>query len=48
VAIETTFGNKILHTVDINIGQWVIGIALATSIIWVEEIRKYWVRRKLT
>ena len=45
VAIETTFGNKILHTVDINIGQWVIGIALATSIIWVEEIRKYFVRK---
>jgi len=44
IAIETTFGNRILHTVDLNLGQWVLALSVSTLIIWVEEIRKFFIR----
>ena len=44
IAIETTFGNRILHTVNLNIGQWVLALSVSTLIIWVEETRKFFIR----
>lgn len=46
-ALETALGNKILHVEGLKVEHWVLGIALATSIIWAEEVRK-WVYRLRT
>lgn len=46
IAIETSFGNRILHTVDLSFGQWVLALSVSTLIIWVEEIRKFFARNK--
>ncbi|HLA03724.1 MAG TPA: cation-transporting P-type ATPase [Patescibacteria group bacterium] len=40
IAIETSFGNRVLHTVDLDFGQWVLALSVSTLIIWVEEARK--------
>jgi len=44
LAIETNFGNKILHTQSLAIGHWILAVGVSTLIIWVEEIRKLIVR----
>lgn len=44
IAIETSFGNRVLHTVDLSFGQWVLALGASTLIIWVEEIRKFLAR----
>jgi len=40
LAIETSFGNKILHTQNLATGHWALAIGASTLIVWVEEIRK--------
>ncbi len=44
VVIQTKFGNEFLHTVPLSFGDWVLGIAVSTFIIWVEEVRKLLVK----
>jgi len=44
VAIETNFGNRVLHTTDLNFGQWMLALGVSTLIIWVEEVRKLFAR----
>ena len=44
LAIETNFGNKILHTQSLAIGHWILAVGVSTLIIWVEEVRKLIVR----
>ena len=38
---------KILHTTPLSLSEWLIIIPIAGSIILVEEIRKFFYRRKL-
>ncbi len=38
--IGTAWGNRVMHTTGISFNDWVLGIVLATSVIWVEEARK--------
>lgn len=38
--IETGWGNKILHTTNLSIEHWLLAIGVATTVIWIEEIRK--------
>lgn len=45
---ETQIGNNLLHTTNIRPVHWVLAIAAATSIIWVEEIRKLIHRLKIS
>ena len=46
-AIYTPFLQKILHTTPLSILEWLIIIPVASSIILVEEIRKFFYRRRL-
>src|SRR3989338_5411985 len=42
LVIETSFGNKIMHTENIKIEHWIMALLASTLIIWVEEARKMW------
>ncbi|MCR4333819.1 MAG: HAD-IC family P-type ATPase [Patescibacteria group bacterium] len=44
LAVYTPFLQKILRTVPLSLSEWLTIIAVATSIIWVEEIRKFFYR----
>src|SRR3989338_3051356 len=46
-ALYTPFLQKILHTTPLSLSEWLIIITIAGSIILVEEIRKFFYRRKL-
>jgi len=46
LAVYTPFLQEILHTVPLTLSEWVMIIAVATSIVWVEEIRKLFYRWK--
>ena len=46
-ALYTPFLQKILHTTPLSLSEWLIIIPVASSIILVEEIRKFFYRRKL-
>ena len=41
LVIETSFGNKIMHTENIKIEHWIMALLASTLIIWVEEARKF-------
>ncbi len=41
IAIYLPFMQKFLHTTPLNIIEWIMIILVASSIIWVEETRKY-------
>ena len=45
-ALHAPFLQKILHTTPLSISEWLIIIPIAGSIILVEEIRKFFYRRK--
>jgi len=47
-ALYTPFLQKILHTTPLSLSEWLTIIPIAGSIILVEEIRKFFYRRKLT
>ncbi|MFZ2969822.1 MAG: HAD-IC family P-type ATPase [Minisyncoccia bacterium] len=46
-AVYNPFMQKVLHTTPLSLSEWLIIIPIAGSIILVEEIRKYFYRRKL-
>ena len=46
-ALYTPFLQKILHTTPLSLSEWLTIIPIAGSIILVEEIRKFFYRRKL-
>lgn len=45
-AVYTPTLQKLLHTVPLELSEWIMIILVATSIIFVEEIRKYIYRKK--
>ncbi|MDP1690228.1 MAG: HAD-IC family P-type ATPase [bacterium] len=45
-AVYTPFFQRFLHTVPLGFNEWLMIIAVATSIIWVEEVRKFFYRRR--
>ncbi|MBU0880497.1 HAD-IC family P-type ATPase [Patescibacteria group bacterium] len=47
-ALYTPFLQKILHTTPLSLSEWLIIIPVAFSIILVEEIRKFFYRRKIS
>lgn len=47
LAIYTPFLQRILHTVPLSIAEWGIIIAIALSIVVIEEVRKFVYRRTL-
>ena len=42
------FMQRLFDTTSISLGQWLVCIAVASSVLWLEEIRKFIVRRRLT
>lgn len=46
LAVYTPLFQRFLHTVPLELSEWLTIIAIATSIIWVEEIRKFFYRRR--
>ncbi|MDP2651552.1 MAG: HAD-IC family P-type ATPase, partial [bacterium] len=46
IAVYTPFFQRFLHTVPLNLSEWMMILVVATSIIWVEEIRKFFYRRR--
>mgnify|MGYP001585912539 CR=1 FL=1 len=48
LAVYNPFMQKILHTVPLSLSEWLIIVPVASSIILVEEIRKFFYRRKLS
>lgn len=46
LAVYNPLFQRILHTVPLTASEWLLCIAVATSIIWVEEIRKFFYRRR--
>ncbi|MDO8667636.1 MAG: HAD-IC family P-type ATPase [bacterium] len=47
LAVYNPFMQRFLHTVPLNLTDWLVIISVASSIIFVEEIRKFLFRRKL-
>lgn len=47
-AIQTNLGNALLHTTPLSALEWTIALLAASSIVLVEEIRKYFQRRSQT
>lgn len=47
LAVYTPFLQGILHTVPLDMSDWVVIAVIATSIVWLEEIRKYIQRWRL-
>ena len=48
VAVYTPFFQRFLHTAPLGLNEWMIIIPIAASIIVVEEIRKFFYRRRHT
>ncbi|MBI2673685.1 MAG: HAD-IC family P-type ATPase [Candidatus Zambryskibacteria bacterium] len=46
LAVYNPLFQRFLHTVPLALSDWLVIIALATSIIWVEEVRKFLWRNK--
>ena len=46
LAVYNPLMQKILHTVPLNLADWLVVIPIAASIIMVEEVRKFFHRRK--
>ncbi|MDO8593684.1 MAG: HAD-IC family P-type ATPase [bacterium] len=46
LAVYTPFFQRFLHTVPLTLSEWMVIITIATSIVWVEEIRKFFYRRR--
>jgi Ca2+-transporting ATPase len=46
LAVYSPFFQSFLHTVPLALSEWLMIIVMATSIIWVEEIRKFFHRRR--
>ncbi|MDP3763429.1 MAG: HAD-IC family P-type ATPase, partial [bacterium] len=47
IALHTPFLQKVLHTVPLEFSEWLVIIPIAASVVVVEEIRKFFYRRKL-
>jgi len=47
-ALYTSVGQKLLHTVPLSLAEWGMILAVASSIIIVEEIRKFAYRTRST
>lgn len=47
-AIYSPLGQKILRTAPLNLSEWLMIISVAVSIVLVEELRKFFYRRKLS
>ena len=45
-AIQTSWGNKLLHTEPLTFGNWLTAFVVSSLIIVTEEIRKLYVRSK--
>lgn len=48
LVVYNQFMQKFLHTVPLELSEWLIIIAIAASIILAEEIRKFFYRREMT
>ena len=50
IVLATEFGpfQRLLQSVELDLGQWLVCIAVASSIIWVTEIYKLFARRRAT
>jgi len=48
LAVYHPFFQRFLSTVPLTLSEWAMILAVATSIIWIEEIRKFFFRRKRT
>ncbi|MFA5745059.1 MAG: HAD-IC family P-type ATPase, partial [Candidatus Paceibacterota bacterium] len=46
LAVYTPFLQRILHTTPLDLSEWMMIIGVASSIIWVEELRKFFYRRR--
>lgn len=46
LAVYNPFLQKLLHTSPLSVSEWLIIIPIASSIIFIEEIRKFFQRRK--
>lgn len=44
LVVQTPWGNELMHTESLSLGQWVIAFLASTVIIWVEEVRKFFAR----
>ena len=44
LAIQTNFGNALLHTQKLSLTHWLLAFGVSTTIIWVEEARKLMAR----
>jgi Ca2+-transporting ATPase len=39
------FMQSLFDTMSISFGQWMISIAIASSVLWLEEVRKFLLRK---
>jgi len=46
-AVYNPFMQEVLHTTPLSLSEWLIIIPIASTIIWVEEIRKFFYRRRV-
>lgn len=48
LAVYNPLMQKFLHTVPLELSEWLMIIPIAVSVIAVEEIRKYFYRRRIS
>ena len=44
-AVSHPFFRELLHTTALSLGDWVAIVIVASLILWVEEMRKWYMRR---
>lgn len=44
LVVETSIGNKLLHTQSLSLAHWILAFAVSTLVIWAEEGRKVLVK----
>lgn len=47
LAVHASFMQKLFFTVPLSLSEWVLVVAVASTALWADELRKLWFRRKL-
>jgi Ca2+-transporting ATPase len=46
LAVHAPFMQKLFHTVPLSLTDWIVIVAVASSVLWADELRKFWLRQK--
>jgi Ca2+-transporting ATPase len=46
LVVHAPFMQRLFHTVPLSLSDWMLVVGVASSVLWADELRKFWVRRK--